>query len=153
MVRSVQPADMQSLLSLAESLDLFTSAEIEEIKERLCHYLSGNTECIWLAFEENGLEGAVYCAPEPMTKGTWNALMLLVREDAQGRGRGSELMQAVEKQLKTQKARLLIVETSGTEGFEQAQRFYGKNGFMKVAQIPDFYDSGDDKIVFAKRLC
>ena len=45
-----------------------------------------------------------------------------------------------------------MTETSGTEDFENAQLFYGKCGFEAVARIPDFYDAGDDKIIFTKPL-
>ena len=87
-----------------------------------------------------------------MTTGTWNILMLPVREEAQGRGRGPDLIRAIKTRLATQNAGLIVAGTSGTDDFEQTQRFYEENGLIKVVRIPDFYSSGDDKIVFSLSL-
>ncbi len=48
--------------------------------------------------------------------------------------------------------RLLLVETSGVAGFAGQRRFYRKLGFRREARIRDYYQAGDDKVVFAKSL-
>ncbi|GFE52539.1 hypothetical protein So717_42920 [Roseobacter cerasinus] len=48
--------------------------------------------------------------------------------------------------------RLLIVDTSGTEAFDDTRRFYAKNSYATEAKIRGFWADGDDKIIFAKRL-
>lgn len=54
--------------------------------------------------------------------------------------------------LLTAKARILIVETLGTDGFQLTREFYLKNGFDEEARIRDFYEDGGDKVVFWKRI-
>ena len=49
-------------------------------------------------------------------------------------------------------ARILIVETLGTDEFLQTREFYLKNGFDEEARIRDFYEDGGDKVVFWKRV-
>ena len=152
MIRQIRPQDAEALLELVNSVGIFSSNEEEEIKNRLDEHFQGQSRSLWIAYGEKRLEGVLYSIPEPMTHGTWNVLMLLVREGSQGKGIGSSLMKEAQKLLAEQKARMLVVETSGTDGFEGAQRFYVKCGFTEVARIPEFYDADDDKVIFTKTI-
>ena len=152
MIRFVTSADTEKLLAMVKATNMFEADEINEIGDRLSAFLNGEDNSIWLVCEESGLEGLAYCAPEPMTKGTWNLLMLFVNKSAKGRGHGTDLINAIERQVAVRDGRLLIVETSGIDDYAQAQRFYGKCDFKEVARIPDFYDAGDGKIIFSKHL-
>lgn len=49
-------------------------------------------------------------------------------------------------------AHVWIVETSGLPEFEKARAFYSKTGFRKEATIKDFFDAGDDKVVYTKNI-
>jgi hypothetical protein len=46
----------------------------------------------------------------------------------------------------------LLVETSGSEDFAGTRAFYNSIGYTQEARIRDFYQGGDDKIVFRKDL-
>ena len=48
--------------------------------------------------------------------------------------------------------RTLLVETSGTDKFFRTRSFYEQIGYETEACIRDYYDAGDDKIVFRKAL-
>jgi len=48
--------------------------------------------------------------------------------------------------------RILIADTSGSDGFKIARNFYHKNAFTQEARIRDFWADGDDKIIFWKKL-
>lgn len=152
MIRAIHSADMEGILELVNASGMFAPDDVEEIKSRLAAHFKNQDESLWITSEEQGLEAIAYCTPEPMTNGAWNLLMLLVRQDRQGQGHGAALVAHVEQLLTQIGARLLLVETSGMEEFESAQRFYGKCGFAVVARIPDFYNAGDDKVIFTKAL-
>lgn len=152
MQRAATLSDIKQILSLVGSLNMFEDDEITEIEERLDSHFKCPDDSIWLVYEGNGIEGLVYCAPEVMTKGTWNILMLLVQGDAQGKGYGQALVGAIQEAVTGRNGRLLIVETSGTDDFEKARRFYLRCGFIEAARIADFYDVGSDKVVFSKNL-
>ena len=49
-------------------------------------------------------------------------------------------------------ARVLLVETSGTDAYERARTFYVARGFVDEARIREYYGPGDDKVVFWRRL-
>lgn len=87
-----------------------------------------------------------------MTQGTWNLLLIAVHPDRQGRGFGSALMRHIEETLAARGERLLLVETSGSSGFERTRDFYRKIGYHEEAPIREFYQAGEDKVVFRKAL-
>ena len=152
MIRTIAPSDTDGVIDLAEKLGIFDADGLDHIKETLANYYSGNSKDLWYVADDNGLEGVLYCVPEPMTSGTWNVLMLLVNPDHQGQGYGRALMNYIEQTLVERGERLLIVETSSLDDFESARGFYSKCGYHEEARIRDFYAEGDDKIVFSKAL-
>lgn len=150
-IKHLTQQDKADVIALAERSGLFSPEGIALIEERLDQYFAGSGE-IWLASGDGEIAGALYCTPEPMTDGTWNILMLIVSTDTHGQGHGRALMSHVETVLAARGARLLIVETSSTDGFERARTFYPKCGYQEEARIKDFYTTGDDKVVFTKSL-
>ena len=151
MIKATTSEDTAAAIALAKAYQ-FDSDEIEVVRNALSNYFSGNSDDLWFTAVEDEPVGIVYCVPEPMTKGTWNILMLLVSPDHQGQGHGRALMSHVEKTLAARNARLVIVETSSLDDFERARGFYAKCGYREEARIRNFYASGDDKIVFSKAL-
>jgi ribosomal protein S18 acetylase RimI-like enzyme len=118
----------------------------------LQHYLSGGSADLWLTADDSEPVAVAYCAPEALTDGTWNLLMLWTRQDRAGKGYGSALVEQVEHELSDRGARLLIVETSGLDAFATARAFYCRCGFRQEARIRNFFAAGDDKLVYTKAL-
>lgn len=95
----------------------------------------------------------VYAAPEKMTEGCYNVLLLAVHPQYHRMGYGRALMSYMEDQLKMNHAeRVVLVETSGNEEYGTARTFYTALGYNAVARIPEFYQKGEDKIIFHKFL-
>lgn len=116
-------------------------------------YLNGAAQDIWLvATRANTIVGFAYAAPERMTDGTWNLLAIAVDEVAQGQGIGRQIVAHLEQLLLAQMQRLLLVETSGRPDYDATRRFYRTLGFAEVARIPNFYQKGEDKVMFVKLL-
>lgn len=114
----------------------------------LIDYFGGNnsdSDHFWITDEDDndGPVEVAYCAPEPMTDGTWNSQLIAVRPDRQRQGRGATLLHYIEETLTARGGRVLLVETSGMESFERTRAFYRKCGYDKA---------GDDKIVYRKAL-
>ncbi len=86
------------------------------------------------------------------TNGTYNLYAIGVHNDYQGKGIGKKMMTYLENELKSVGHRILIVETSGTDALALTREFYDKCGYRREACIQDFWDEGNDKIVFWKKL-
>lgn len=152
MIRETIRKDTDALLAIVGGSGQFDENALAHVKETLNGYLAGQSDDLWFTADDGEPVGVAYCAPEAVTDGTWNLLMLWTRFDRHGRGLGSALVGHVEKALKNRGARLLIVETSGLPDFETARAFYSKCGFTQEARIRNFFAAGDDKIVYTKLL-
>lgn len=62
------------------------------------------------------------------------------------------MMNYIEQLLKDKGARILIVETSSDDAQFPARNLYNKIGYHQEAIIRDFWNDGEDKIVFWKRV-
>ncbi|AFY37113.1 GCN5-related N-acetyltransferase [[Leptolyngbya] sp. PCC 7376] len=153
MIRATKVGDAIAITELAAA-NHFEPDEIELVQGTLESYLKGESEELWFsAFSPNDdLVGVLYCTPEPMTRGTWNILMILVHPGQHRQGYGKALMSHVETTLLERNTRLIIVETSSLDDFANARAFYPKCGYTETARIPDFYEAGSDKIIFRKDL-
>jgi ribosomal protein S18 acetylase RimI-like enzyme len=136
--------DIPALQKVVEETGLFPS---EMLPDLVASVLSGESSEVWLTCHANGEPcGLCYLRPEMLTEGTWNMIALAVSTSCQGEGQGSALVKGAEDHLRMNGARLLVVDTSGTEDFAKTREFYLKNG------IRDFWDTADDKVTFRKRL-
>ena len=125
----------------------------EMLPEMLAPSLAGETEAFWLTCHYDGeAVGLCYTVPEELADGTWNMLALAVRPDLQGNGLGAALVAAAEQRLTEMGQRILLVDTSGTDGFALTRSFYAKNGYVEEARIRDFWADGDDKVIFRKAI-
>lgn len=151
MIRSVSPSDIPALKQVIDSSELFPS---EFLDEMIADYFQNKDSTdTWLTYVQDGQAIAIaYCAPEKMTEGTYNLYLIAVNKSQQGKGIGTQIMNYVESLLRKQNHRILLVETSGLPEFEQTRKFYDKLGYTREAVIRDFYQEGEDKIVFWKKL-
>jgi ribosomal protein S18 acetylase RimI-like enzyme len=95
----------------------------------------------------------LYAGPEKMTEGCYNVFLLAVHPQYHRLGYGRELMTHVEDHWKNhQIARIVLVETSGNDEYHTARDFYTALGYNAVARIPEFYQEGEDKIIYHKFL-
>jgi ribosomal protein S18 acetylase RimI-like enzyme len=69
-----------------------------------------------------------------------------------GAGLGWMLMRAVEDTVRSERGRMIVVETASKPAYDRTRDFYLKYGCTEVARVPDFYAVGDDKVVYALRL-
>jgi ribosomal protein S18 acetylase RimI-like enzyme len=150
-IRAVIQGDIDGLKKVVDSSELFPS---EYLDEMISDYLNNtDTQDIWFAYFDEKTPTAVgYCVPEKFTTGTYNLLAIGVSEDSQRNGVATEMMQYIEELLKTKDGRILIVETSSDDAQIGARKFYQKIGYTQMAVIKDFWNDGEDKIIFWKKL-
>ncbi|MEO0775790.1 MAG: GNAT family N-acetyltransferase [Bacteroidota bacterium] len=151
LIRPVVRTDLAALKAVLRTIELFPPDLLDEM---IANYLvQPASEDIWLAATENDeVLALAYCAPEQLTEGTFNLYAIGVRQAAQGRGIGRQIMVYLETHLRQLGHRILIVETSGADGFQRTRRFYENLAYHHEATIRDFWKAGEDKVIYWKRL-
>ncbi|WP_414622153.1 GNAT family N-acetyltransferase [Calothrix sp. CCY 0018] len=153
MIRPTTPDDTTALIALAKATGLFEPSQLDEVNEMLAEYFgNSDSENLWFTDDDDEPVGIAYCEPERMTNGTWNLQLIAIHPDRQRQGRGAALIRYVEQAVAEQGGRILLVETSGVPSFEFKREFYRKCGYQEEARIRDFYEAGDDKIIYRKVL-
>ncbi len=149
----IRPVRADDLPSLREVIDLSGLFPGDLLDGMVAPFLASEaTDGTWLTAELDGPVAVAYYVPEAMTVGTWNVLLIAVHPDVRSQGIGAALMAHIEGDLSRGGARVLLVETSGERTFERTRAFYLAIGYEREATIRDFYDAGQDKVVFSKAL-
>ena len=149
-IRAVRREDATALKALIDATGLFPG---EMLDAMISPYFAGEASAdVWLTYDDGTPVAVAYHAPERMTSGTRNLLLIAVHPDRQGRGVGAALMAHVEAQLAASGERVLLVETSGLPEFARTRGFYAGLGYDEEARIREFYAAGEDKVVFRKSL-
>ena len=147
-IRAVEAKDIDAIKEIIDANKLFPSLMLDNM---LKGYLTGvNLADRWLTATEGSPLAVAYYTAERMTEGTWNILLIAVQPEHQYKGFGTKLLRFIENRLRNEKQRLLIVETSGLRQFESVRRFYENYGFFREAVVRDFYEAGEDKVIYIK---
>jgi len=102
--------------------------------------------------EEDQPVGYTCYGPTPLTDGTFDLYWIAVDPQWAGHGIGTLLLEAVEEGIQSRHGRMLLIETSSSQAYEQTCRFYLKKGYSLVETIQDFYRQGEDRLTFIKRF-
>ena len=98
------------------------------------------------------VQGYVCFGPTPLTDGVFDLYWIAVDPKHQGHGIGQLLLRFVENEVRRQRGRMLLIETSSKESYGPTLRFYVRSGYDEISRIKDFYRIEDDKVVFCKKL-
>ncbi len=155
MIRDIRESDIPAVVELAVVSGLFSADEADSVATLMGDFFSGRHaqghRCLLDVDGEQAVAVAYY-QPTAATDRTWTLLMIAVRHEFQGQGRGGALLRRVEDDLRDRRQRLLLVETSGVPGFARTRAFYDKCGYTPEARVRDYYEAGDDMVLFRKEL-
>jgi ribosomal protein S18 acetylase RimI-like enzyme len=148
--------DRAAVAEIVTSVGNFNKAEIDCALELIDIYLQVKEQKDYrIAVCENSescVRGYICWGPVPLTEGSYDIYWIATRPDSQGKGFGRSLIEYVETCIEEEKGRLLFIETSSKESYENTVRFYRRLGFTEASRIRDFYDVGDDKLIYVKRF-
>ena len=153
--RRIQPEDREKIRALLVGTGAFQTHEVDVAMELVDIALTKPEQQDYHPYVllQDGAIVAYACfGKDPMTRSTYDLYWLATRSDSMRQGHGRELFSRVENEIKGLGGRLLIIETSSKEKYRGTHEFYGRIGCAFVARLPDFYDAGDDKLIYCKRL-
>ncbi len=155
-IRPMVQTDRADVASLIGSIENFNKAEVDCALELVDIYLNNKTQTDYrVVVAENSASGvhAYACwGPVPLTRGTYDLYWIATNPNSRDLGFGRALMQYVEATVKDERGRLLVVETSAKNSYSGTVEFYRRLGYEEASRINDFYDVGDDRLIFIKRL-
>lgn len=102
--------------------------------------------------EEDQPVGYACYGATPLTAGTFDLYWIAADPRYEGQGIGSLLLRMVEEDIESSHGRMLLIETSSSQAYERASRFYVKKGYVLEETIRDFYRPGEDRLTFVKRF-
>jgi ribosomal protein S18 acetylase RimI-like enzyme len=148
-------ADRAVIAELIVSVDHFNAGEVDCALELIDSYLNNPHQSdyhVVVAEDAARLHAYACWGPVPLTRGTYDLYWIATHPGSRGRGYGRALMDYVENSVRENGGRLLVAETSAKKSYEGTMEFYRHLGFEAASHIKDFYDVGDDRLIFIKRL-
>lgn len=175
-VRPLAPGDRDALEAALRSDSAFRADEVEVALELIDDALADSASDYWVlvaqveghvedqapveghgeletfATPRGGIAGYICYGPTPMTEASYDLYWLVTAARFRGRGVARSLVEAMERDLRGRGGGGVRVETSDTEGYGAARRLYDRLGYPVAGTLPDFYRSGDDLVIYYKRL-
>lgn len=155
-VRSeVISSDPMSVENIVNSSGFFRSDEVPVAVELVTQGLeNGKASGYEFVFvEADGQTVAYACFGQiPCTLFSYDLYWIATHEDYRGQGIGKIVLLEVEKAIAALGGKSIYIETSYLPIYEPTRAFYLKNKYIEKARFEDFYNDGDDKVVYVKRL-
>lgn len=152
---SVKKQDPAAVHEIVSSTGFFRPDEIEVavelVNERLDKGKSSGYEFVFA--EIDGRVAAYSCfGLIPCSLVSWDLYWIATGKDFQNHGLGKMLLGRTEEIIREAGGKTIYIETSSKPLYEPTRAFYLRNGCTIKVRMEDFYDMGDDKIVFCKKL-
>src|SRR5438270_2647733 len=152
-LRPVGRAQRAPLERLTGATGLFRPEDVGLAVELLDKSLAGDDDYRFLgAYADDDLVGYACWGPTPGTQGTYNLYWIVVEPTWQGKGIGTQLLDAVEKALTADGCRLLVVETSSRADYAPTRTFSDRRRYAQAARLPGYYAPADDLVIYLKDL-
>jgi len=129
-----------------EEKELVMQAPLDSLKnENHCYwYIEDNGEIIAaMGVRENKYGSGGYVIDEDY---------LAVHQDYRKQGIANTMLAEVEKFVKKSGGRYIHVLSCDIDSYAPARKFYERNGYKIVAEIPDYYVQGEGRIDYLKSL-
>lgn len=157
-IRPAQRNDRERIHEILVACMLFTEEEVRCAVELVDIFVNeehperDDYATAVLEEPDGAVQGYVTFGPTPLTDGVYDLYWIAVDPKQQGRGFGQVLLRFVENEVRRERGRMLLIETSSKTSYASTMRFYERAGYQEISRIKDFYRVEDDKVVFCKRL-
>lgn len=154
--KKIFQSDLEQIEEIVESTGFFHSYEVKiasEVAEEAIQKGEEESGYHFIFIEENGKTIAFASYGEiPCTKNRYDLYWIVVHNNYRNKGLGSILLAEVEKEINESGGKSIYVETSSKEKYIPTRAFYTKNNYTVEAEMKDFYEDGDNKVVFIKKF-
>ncbi|MEX2126461.1 MAG: GNAT family N-acetyltransferase [Woeseia sp.] len=151
-------SDRQSVRRLVVSTCFFSPEEqdiaVELVDEALSAGKSSGYDFVFADNEQvpGDLLGYACFGPIPARPCSFDLYWIAVSPSRQRHGLGKQLLEEAEQRALQQGAADMFIDTSGRDQYRPTRAFYERMGYRPHEVVPDFYASGDDKVVYRKQI-
>ncbi len=154
-IRPATPQDAAAITRLAVDTELFDPDDAGFVRAMMDAYFEhgrdAGHDCV--VDEDAGeIVGVAYSQPRGIADRVADLTMIAVAPARQGRGRGGELLGHVERAMRERGQRLLLIDTSSGARYDRARALYARHGYHQEARVRDYWEPGDDLVIFRKDL-
>ncbi|MEZ6062186.1 MAG: GNAT family N-acetyltransferase [Planctomycetaceae bacterium] len=150
---TVTITDRHAVRRIVDSTHFFRDDETAVAVELVDEYLAkGERSGYRFVFAEidGTVVGYACFGPIACTIGSFDLYWIAVDPKHQGCGLGRILMAETERRIRDCGGRQIYIETSGRPDYLPTRVFYERCGYTVACVLPDFYEQGDDKVVWNK---
>lgn len=154
-VSASDASERDAIIQMARDTAVFSPEEVDTVGELFDEFLrdAKASGYYYLSYRENDAVLGFACwGPASFSSGATDLYWICTAPAAQGRGVGQALFQAVEAAVRAAGRWLIVIWTSSRPEYASANRFYLRQGCVLAAQVPDYYDRGDDLCMYTRRL-
>lgn len=148
--------DVDAIRRLVGKTHVFSAEEVltagELVEEALQKGEEASGYSFILAENDNTVLGYSCFGRIPLTQSSYDLYWIAVDPAAGRKGIAHALMQQTEGAISKALGTQIYAETSSTDPYIPARKFYERSGFTVSAHQKDFYRPGDDKVTFVKVL-
>ncbi len=152
---SVRKSDIEDIKNITESTGFFHEDEVkiavELIEERLAKGLESGYLFNFLELDGRVI-GYTCFGLIPLSVISYDLYWIVIHNDFRNRGLGKYLMKKMEEYIKKSGGAQIYVDTSSKKQYLPTRKYYKKSGYKKIAYFKNFFDYGDGKVIFHKKL-
>lgn len=149
--RTPVAADREAALEALDRCGAFTAEEVRVAIEMFDDGLAGDYSLVGVDID-GSLRGYACIGKAWLTQGSWYVYWICVHPAFQGRGVAQRLQRTAEDLVRGSGGERLVLETSSRDLYGRSRRFYAHAGYEVQGRIADFYQRGDDCIIYVKTL-
>jgi D-alanine-D-alanine ligase len=147
--------DCLAVQEIVASTGFFSTEEVavavELVEERLAKGPASGYHFVFA--ERNGQVLGYTCfGPIALTAASYDLFWIAVNKSHQGQNIGKILLEKSEELIRAANGRQVYIETSNRGQYASTRGFYLRCGYREAAVLKDFYDIGDDKVIYEKVL-
>ena len=148
--------DAAAVRDIVASTGFFNAEEIdiavELVEERLSRGGKSGYHFVFAQTPKGHVVGYACYGPISGTKSSFDLYWIAVRDDRRGKGLGAVIMEKAESAIASMGGVRVYAETSSRAQYKPTRAFYEKQGYLQDALMEDFYDEGDGKVVYVKKV-
>ncbi len=150
---TVRAQDRDTVRRIVDGTGFFRPDEVDVAVELIDTCLErGELAGYHFIFAEHDTSVLGYACYGPIacTIGSYDLYWIAVDTSQQSRGIGRTMLLEVERRIQQRGGRQIYIETSGRPQYAPTRAFYERCGYRLAAVLADFYDHGDDKVIWTK---